>query len=416
MSMNTPAQGSPDAFFYGWWLVGTGFMLQGVVTAVVSYSYGLMLSPIAQEFSANRFQMMLGITACTLVSGLISPFLGVAIDRYPLRRLASIGVLMLVLGLFALSFAQSIWHVTGIYAVFMSTAMILMGPTLVSSMLARWFARRRGLAMGLAALGTSVCGFLIPPLLQLGIGDSGWREAVQIAALAVLLVLLPLSWFLLVDHPYRRGLTPDGEPAQAAAASGSAPSATTTADILRQGNFWLVAIVLGLLFCVYTSLLSNLAPLATGRGSSAEQAALLISTIAVCGMVGKLLFGFVADRIDLRVGLAIAVGLVILSLLLLIPEATFSLLLIASAALGLAAGGMLPVWGALMAVLFGASNYGRAMGLMNPVMMPLVVLGPPFAGWSHDTTGDYTLAFSVFAALLAASLVMLARVRLSDPE
>lgn len=65
-----------------------------------------------------------------------------------------------------------------------------------------------------------------------------------------------------------------------------------------------------------------------------------------------------------------------------------------------------------MAVLFGAANYGRVMGLMNPVMMPVVVAGSPFAGWSFDATGDYAQAFWVFAGLCGLALLGLARVRL----
>jgi MFS family permease len=87
-------------------------------------------------------------------------------------------------------------------------------------------------------------------------------------------------------------------------------------------------------------------------------------------------------------------------------------LLVASVFVGIAAGGMLPVWGSLMAVLFGTANYGRAMGLMSPVMMPLVVFGSPFAGWIFDVTGDYTLAFTVFGVALLVALLALAQLRL----
>lgn len=405
---------APGGIFYGWWLVGAGFLLQGIVTAAVSYSYGLILAPLATEFSAGRFDMMLGITACTLVSGAISPFLGVAVDRQPLRVLACIGVAMLAAGFFLLSLAGAMWHVTATYALCMSFAMVLMGPTLVSSMLARWFTRRRGLAMGIASLGTSACGFLLPPLLQWGIDGWGWREAFRFFALASAVVMLPLTWLLLEDSPARRGLAPDGvAPVPAADASVSVlPAAGSTSEIMRQANFWVIALVLGVLFSVYSALLSNLAPLATGRGLSAGNAAYLISTLAVCGMIGKVVFGMLADRIDLRLGLAAALALVIVTLLLLIHAKGFLLLFAASASLGLAAGGMLPVWGALMAVLFGAANYGRVMGLMNPVMMPVVVAGSPFAGWSFDATGDYAQAFWVFAGLCGLALLGLARVRL----
>lgn len=403
-----------SGFFYGWWLVGTGFLLQGMATAAVSYSYGLVLTPLAAEFSASRFEMMLGITASTLAGGAVSPFLGIAVDRHPLRVLACFGVAMLAFGFIWLSFTTAMWQVILAYGVCMSVAMILMGPVLVSSMLARWFERHRGLAMGIAALGTSVCGFVLPPLLQWGIEDWGWREAFRIFALGFAVVLLPLAWLLLEDSPASRGLTPDGlapEPSPAPAAP--PPSSTsTTAEILRKANFWIVALVIGVLFSIYSALLSNLAPLATGRGLSARDAAYLISTMAVFGMLGKVAFGILADRIDLRVGLGAALVLVTLTLALLIHGSSHPLLLLASATLGLAAGGMLPVWGALMAVLFGALNYGRVMGLMNPVMMLIVLAGAPFAGWSHDVTGDYAQAFWVFIGFCVLALAALTRVRL----
>lgn len=406
--------GTQGGFFHGWWLVGAGFLLQGVATAAVSYSYGLVLAPLAAEFSATRLEMMLGITACTLVGGVISPFLGVAIDRYSLRALACIGIVLLASGFFWLSLTSAMWQVTLAYALCMSVVMILMGPVLVSTMLARWFSRRRGLAMGIAALGTSACGFVLPPLLQWGIDGWGWREAYRVFAATSALVMLPLVWLLVEDSPAHRGLQPDGDAAKPEAAlATSLPSAAgSTAEILRRPEFWLVALVVGVLMSVYSALLSNLAPLATGRAASAETAAYLISTVAVFGILGKLVFGMLADRIDLRAGLAAALALIIVTLVLLIHGSNHPMLFVASAVLGLAAGGMLPVWGALMAVLFGATNYGRVMGLMNPVMMAIVITGSPFAGWSYDATGDYAQAFWTFTAFCVLALMALARVRL----
>lgn len=397
----------PSGIFYGWWLVGLGFLLQGIVTAAVSYSYGVVLAPLVAEFSASRLDMMLGITASTLVSGLASPFVGAAIDRHPLRVLASVGVLLLALGFVLLSLARSMWHVTAVYATCMPLAVALMGPTLVSSTLARWFMRRRGLAMGIAALGTSVCGFVLPPLLQWGIDDWGARATYRLFGFVMAVVMLPLAWRLLEDSPAARGLAPDGDPPRdvANAATVTLPAAGSTIEIARQRNFWAVALVIGILFSIYSALLSNIVPLATGRGVTADYAAYLISSVAVFGIVGKLCFGILADRVDLRFGLAAALLLMIMALLLLVYGSNLRLLLAASAALGLAAGGMLPVWGTLMAVLFGAANYGRVMGLMYPVMMPVMVAGSPFAGWSHDVTGEYTLAFLVFVGMCVIALM-----------
>jgi MFS family permease len=401
-----------NGIYRGWWLTGAGFVLQGLVTAAVSYSYGVVLAPIGAEFGATRLQLMLGITASTLASGVLSPFLGIAMDRFRLRFLALAGSVLLGAGLALLARVQSMQQVVVVYLLCMAPAMTLIGPMLVSTLLARWFLRRRGTAMGIAALGTSVFGLLVPPLLQFGIDAFGWRSALSIAGAAMFLLAAPAA-LLLDDHPRDRGLAPDGDPAGAAVPSPAPPTdSSSTAAIFAQPAFWYVALTLGLLFSVYSALMSNLVPHAIGQGHTAARAALLMSAIAVCGMLGKLVFGVIADRIDLRRGLAAAIVLVIASLGLLLLDGGYAVLLAASVLLGFAAGGMLPVWGALMAVLFGAANYGRVMGLMNPVMMPLVLAGSPFAGWSHDASGDYDVAFTVFALALCAGLAALARLRM----
>lgn len=398
--------------FHGWRLVGAGFVLQGLATAAVSYSYGVVLAPIAEEFGANRLQMMLGITASTIVSGVISPFLGIAMDRRSLRRLALLGCFLLGLGFALISMAQAIWQVVALFALCMAPAMVLIGPTLVSTLLARWFSRRRGTAMGVAALGTSVFGFLVPPLLQIAIDAMGWRPALAAAGGVALLIGIPAAW-ILRDRPELTGYAPDGEPLGAQSSPAQPASASdSTRGILGQANFWMVAVVLGLLFSVYSAMMSNLVPLARDHGHSAELAALLMSAIAGCGMIGKLAFGVVADRIDLRAGLGVAIALVIACLVLLMTDSRYPVMFLASALLGLAAGGMLPVWGSLMAVLFGAANYGRVMGLMNPVMMPVVVAGAPFAGWSYDRSGSYTVTLVAFTVVLVLGLLALARIRM----
>jgi MFS family permease len=410
--MKTSARDAPSGLFHGWRLVGSGFVLQGLATAAVSYSYGVVLAPIAGEFGASRLEMMWGISASTLVSGAASPFLGVAMDRQSLRRLALVGSLLLGGGFALLSLASAIWHVVLVYALCMAPAMILIGPTFVSTLLARWFSRRRGTAMGAAALGTSTFAFFLPPLLQSAIEALGWRSALLGAGAVMLLVALPAAW-IVRDRPQGMGLGPDGDPpGEERATPAAAQDNATTRGIFAQANFWLVAIVLGLLFSVYSAMLSNLVPLARDHGHPAALAAMLMSAIAAWGMVGKLAFGIVADRIDLRMGLAAAILLVLACLLLLMADSRYLTMFVASSLLGFATGGMLPVWGSLTAVLFGATHYGRVMGLMSPVMMSVVLAGPPFAGWCYDRSGSYVPALAAFAAVLLLALIALSRIRM----
>jgi len=399
--------------FRGWPLVGAAFVLQGLVTAALSYSYGVILAPVGAEFGATRLQMSLGMTASTLCSGLLSPFAGIAIDRFRLRTLAVVGALLLGTAWMLISRSDTMPQVIAIYLLCMAPAMTLLGPLLVGPLLARWFRRRRGIAMGIAALGTSVFGLVVPPLLQHAIGEYGWRVALEYGAMLMVLFTVPAA-LLLVDRPEDIGQAPDGD--AGAPPPPAVPDSSSTRAILVQPNFWAVTFALGMLFSVYTTLMVNLVPLALGEGHAAGKAAWLMSGIALFGMLGKLVFGAVADRVDLRVGLGAAIVLVLASLALLVADTRFTSLALASALLGFAAGGMLPVWGALMALLFGAANYGRAMGLMNPMMMPIVLAGPPFAGWVFDRSGSYALAFAVFAGALAGALFALSRVRVTVPS
>ncbi len=396
--------------FYGWLLVGVAFLVLMVSSGSIMYSYSVVAVPLGAAFEASRMTMMLGITGMTLAGGLLSPFMGGLIDRGSLRLMMFLGAVGLASGYLLLSFTTASWQVPIVYAALMMLGINLLGPLTTSTLLARWFSRRRGMALGIAAVGTSVGGFVFPPLVQWLIDSFEWRSALRILGLGSLLLTLPAVW-LVANRPADRGLHPDGDAPPAS--SGPLPPPLSTAALLRERNFWLVAISISLLFGVYSALLANLVPFALDAGSSADRAAFLISAMALAGIAGKLGFGAIADRVDLRAGLAASMALVITGVLFYIVGGSYSMLLLGSISLGLAAGGMLPVWGALLAVLFGAVNYGRVMGMMNPVIMPMTLLGPPLAGLVHDATGSYTGAFLGFVFALLAGLVLLPMIRMS---
>lgn len=396
--------------FYGWWLTAAAFVVLMVSNGAIMYSYSVVAVPLGEAFQASRTTMMLGMTGMTLAGGIVSPFLGGLIDRGSLRAMMLLGAAGLALGYIGLSLATASWQIPVIYALLMMLGINLLGPLTTSTLLARWFTRRRGMALGVAAVGTSVGGFVFPPLVQWLIDTYEWRAALRYLGIGCLVVILP-AILMVANRPGDRGLHPDGDTVDPNAGQ-AAPPPLSSAALLRERNFWLVALAMSLLFGVYTALLSNLVPFALGAGAQPERAAFLISVLALAGIVGKLGFGTIADRVDLRAGLAAAMLLVILGLVAYLLAESYTVLLLGSVALGLAAGGMLPVWGALLAVLFGAANYGRVMGMMNPVIMPLTLLGPPLAGMVFDATGSYQFAFTGFIVALLLGLLLLPMIRM----
>jgi MFS family permease len=136
-----------------------------------------------------------------------------------------------------------------------------------------------------------------------------------------------------------------------------------------------------------------------------QDGVLLISMVAVVGIAGQLIFGAVADKIDMRIGLAAAVILLMAGISIFILGSTYQHFVLASLVMGLSAGGLLPVWGAMIALLFGVENYGRVMGMMGPIIIPFNLIAVPLTGYLFDQTGSYSMPFTLFAVLLALSLL-----------
>ncbi|GAB3289697.1 MFS transporter [Parahaliea aestuarii] len=400
--------------FYGWRIVGGVFLAQLFVTGFMTYSFGSFMVPLQETFGATRAQVNLGMTIATLTGLIISPILGAMTDRFPVRLLMAAGTLIFCGGLYGMSLSQSIWQFVTLFGVSMSFSALLLGPLVGSTVISRWFNRARGKALGIAAVGTSVGGLVLPVVLGQWIAEDGWRSALENLALIALAMLLPLLLLVMRSHPSDLGLYPDGQTPDGSAPQ--APPAIGLKDIIRHPAYWSIGLTIGLLFSVYSALMANLVPYAQGTGISLEAAGALMTVIAGSGLVGKILFGMAADRISLRLGLWIAIGLVLTGLLILQTEPGYPLSVLACISIGLAAGGMLPVWGALLAVIFGVASYGRVMGLMNPLITLLVMPGFVITGHLYDQSGHYHGAFWLYCGVLVVAAVILGRLKMPSPE
>lgn len=394
--------------YYGWVMVAVAFCTLAVGSGGITYSYSVITVIFRREFNVSQFRLMLPLSLMTLASAFIAPLIGPRLDRFPVRRFMWAGALFLVSALWLISLAPSVTFVTVVYALLMSPVPALLGTLSSSVLISRWFAGRLALAMGIASVGVSVGGFVIPPLLDAMCSHLGWRHAFRVLGLAVLVLFVPLIW-LVRDRP-ADGRLPD-KPRSKPLTNYRPAVFNTTAAILRHRNFWLIGLVIGFLFSAYTALLTNLLPLVMLKGVNSQQGARLIATISGVAAFGKLAFGSISDRIDLRIGLAVTVLLVIAGMTIYLDSGSFTECLIGSVVLGLAAGNMLPLWSALIARAFGAANYGRVMGLMSPINVACNLVAVPLTGFLYDRTGSYTVPISIFAGLLTLSLLWIPAIR-----
>jgi MFS family permease len=397
--------------FYGWRVVAGALVSQLFVIGFFTYAASLLVGPVREEFGASLEQVMYGLTVGTVVGLIITPVAGIMIDRYPVRWLMAGGSVIFSAGLWGIAHSQSITQYIVLFGLTMSLANSFAGSMPATAVVSRWFTVSRGRALGIAALGTSVGGVIIPALLSRWLGEHGWRGSMEQLSLWSLILMLPVIIVTVRGKPSDVGMAAEADGSTGAADASAAPTMSLK-DILRSPGYWYLGLSLGILFGAYSAILANLSPYAINLGHSEERASSLIMTIAIAGFIGKLMFGAAADRFSLKAGLCTAQGLVILGFLLLALEPDFTLVLVASGVMGLAAGGMLPVWAAMMVQIFGLLSYGRAMGLMSPLLTLCIMPSFALVGRLYDMSGSFTLGLLIYSGAMFIGILLLIPLKL----
>ena len=178
----------------GWAVVALGFLMEFLAAGAVFYSYGVFVPSFVSEFQASRTLINMAVTMVLVSSGLVSAPVGWLTDRLPLRYLALAGVVGTAAGMVLCAQADSMAQVVWIYATVISTADVLLGVLIINIMIASWFERRRGLAIGLAAIGSSVSAITFPPFAAHLVGAYGWRMAFMIFAVLIMTLAPFVLW------------------------------------------------------------------------------------------------------------------------------------------------------------------------------------------------------------------------------
>ena len=390
MSEATNATARSGRYHYGWNVVALTLVLQAVSIGISIYSFALFVVPWLDAFHVDRAQVMLAIFLAQVGLGAMSPICGRLLDRFPVRVLIVLGCVSLAAGLLAMSLATAFWQVVLAYATLMPLGMAFAGTLASQTLVTRWFTARRGVAIGVSAMGTSMGGFAFPLLIAPLISNVGWEDT--LAVLAALTVVLTVPAALLV---LRR--SPPGQDRRMG--GGAPPRQWSTLEVLSTRTFWIPVIALVPVNAAFGGVQFSLGAYVFDLGLEQGVAATLIAITSVSNIAGKFVFGSLGDRVDHRalfwgMGACLAVALVFY-----IVAPGFPALAVAAALQGLATGGVLPLMGLIYAGRFGVSSFGRVMGLVNLFLMAGSV-GSVYSGWIFDLTGSYVPAFVTFLVLL----------------
>jgi sugar phosphate permease len=394
----------PRGWYYGWNIVGLAVLSQVAATAMIIYSYPLFLPAWSSELHAPISALLVLMLGMTSVCAFTGPVAGALGDRFPARRLIAIGLVAILLICLGVSFATSRWQLLALYSLGAPLPLGLTTQIVLNGLIARWFARHRGLALGLTAFGLGVAGVIVPPIVAALLPHVGWRLIWRAWALLIAVVALPLILLLVREQPGERdGLaylrTPDGAPPPAAGHGSHAGSATLR-QIAARPNFWLVVGAYVPMMMLSASVMQNMAPFVTSRGFSPQVAGTLLAVMAGAHLAATLLLGVLSDRFGNRgpfAGLAVvaAIGGVLVVFGQSLP------MIVAGVGMVGLTGGLFTLLSAALALEFGAASVGRAMGLALS-FSPLASAAAAAVARLKETTGGYTPALLTLAVLTVA--------------
>ena len=401
--------------FYGWWIVGAGGLVQWYTSAIFWRGFQAFVPPILETFGWSRGVTGAAISVQRGESGLISPFVGVILDKYGPRKAMAFGVLLTGGGFVYMSQMQSIWQfyvAIGLLTLGMSFGTFIVFVVTV----ANWFVRKRARALAIL-MSFSAIGGITLPILVASIDTFGWREVMLACGIGFWLIGFPAT-LVMRKQPEEYGMFPDGGPDDDHSASGNAnqvgvirEQAITMRQAIRLRFFWQLAIVTSLGQLVSSTNLFHFAAL-LDYGMTAALAAAAAGAVAIGDLSGRAGIAVIGDRFDKRKMLTIAMMMQTIGVAGLagINAEVFGINLgvwplpLFVVFFGLGFGSSIPLRLSILGDYFGRTSYGSIVGLTSSVNAVFGAAGPALVGFIYDGTDSYRLGFTTLAIMLVISI------------
>ena len=396
--------------FYGWIIAGCAFFTLLVTNGLTFAGITVFDESMLREFGWSRGTLKFRDMLTMALAGVLSPLAGAIADKYGVKWLmvggaALLGVALLLYG--QVGSALQMYGVHVLFAVVLASCGIVMAVILVS----RWFVQKRGMATGIAMVGTSMGGALFPALGGMLVGPYGWRSSLMFYAIfpAVLVVVILL---LVRERPSDMGLQPLG--AGAAGPAGTPASGVDYGEAIRSRTFWLIAAAGSMTFYAILGISAHLFLHLRGQGFDVQTAARGLSWMFLMGLTGKFLFGYLADLFDHKLVLLVNLGIMLAGSLALASMNT-GLFWPFVICFGLGWGGIYTLLQLLTMDAFGLRAAGRVLGTRTVIDAFGGGLGPWVTGWLFDRTGSYQVPFLLVSGLILVTFISSTTLRIKTP-
>ena len=410
----TPPSGEPrrPRVFYGWYLVVGSILTNTVLSAAYFQGMSAFSVSIEAHFGWSRSIVGGAMSMRQLESGITSPLVGILLDKVKPRTILLWSALITGFGLIALG------NINGIVTFYLAIFVISIGTSGMSHavtwpvIIARWFRRKLGTATGWAVMGPIFGSPFV--ILNTSLEETyGWRTII-IAYGVIVLTLLTLVSLIARDRPEPYGLRPDGDPperGESETRSRTPPrlGGMTARQAMRTKEFWLFMGYLSGMFMVNSAFqVHQIFYFVEDTGLTKGEAAVTFTLVFFLSGIGRLGAGYMLDKADYRLVLAVVAVMLTASMLYLqfVTANTIVLAMPFVALFGIGFGSVIPTRGTLGSMMFGARSLGSIVGILQGGSVAAGVVGPIFMAWVFDTTGDYRAAIWALALIGALMIPM----------
>jgi MFS family permease len=374
-----------------------------------------LIVPLEDEFGWTRAELSIAVSVNILLYGLTAPFAAALMERFGIRRVTSVALLLIATGAALSVLVTESWMLLLTWGVLIGLGTGSMALVFAAIIADRWFVRNRGLVVGILTAGSATGQLIFLPVVAGLAADTSWRLASLLIA-GIALAVVPVVAIFLRNSPAELGVTPYGAPLDAVPAfpeKSDVNPAVRALQVLRRAakvrTFW--ALAAGFAICGATTnglIGTHFIPAAHDHGMVEVDAAGLLAVVGVFDVVGTIASGWLTDRVNPRILLAIYYagrGVSLLLLPFLLSSTVQPPIILFVVIYGLDWVATVPPTAALCRELFGKDGsvvYGWVFA-SHQVGASIAAVA---AGVLRDTAGEYTWAWFGAAGLCIVAAVV----------
>lgn len=386
--------------YYGWWIVLAAFLNLFFVVGIIFYGFPVFYPYFVESLGFTRAQVTQGFFLGFLFAGL--PFgvlAGTLIDRLGARSVILVGVGLVGIPLLLMGWMTRFWQFE-ILCIVEVLGYVLAGPIPNQVLVSRWFSRRRGRAMGYAYLGLGLGGVVAPLLINYLAHTLGWRHALQLLGALILLVLFPVAVWVTRSTPEDLDMDSEPIPETELTLRGSSPQSSSSvgvAEAVRFASFWLILAGSTLVIGAIGAVIQHFILFLKDAGYSATVAARFSTTLLASSLGGRVIVGYLADRLRKTHIMTFFYFLIGASVFFLVNTPSSAVLWTFAIIFGFSMGADYMLIPLVTAECFGTAALGK--------LLALIIMGYSIGQWAapwlvgriFDARHSYDLAWKIIA-------------------